>query len=335
MEPIVAFQTLVLTVAAAMAVKAFETTGLSRVFFWAAFGICAVAGIFARSISATWPGTSAAMGALGSSPVTWFLVFVGALIILRKPWASQRTSTEGTASSDKGLEATRIDIRLSELEARHAAVEEKNKAIIQDYQRMLGLESTFDERLARLTDRVEGLKDGLSETIIQSAGQNAGEFESLKGQIQNIYDALGAIYHRERLSYLNLLLEKGADEPAAPTREGSSYNEEQWERWQANERAWRGTLEQWCSLAAAYVPDIEAKVLTTTNEHYQQKGTAEVQQFPDAEAYILYKTFCGLQKNWQNWQEDVRRAVHQAAFNSPGRKPVAGAGYLEELGSRT
>ena len=119
---------------------------------------------------------------------------------------------------------------------------------------------------------------------------------------------------------------------SAATHSQTSYDEARWEQWSVDHRNWNILVHEWCDLAENYVAGISAKILTTTSEHYQQKGEAKVDQFPDAEAYIAYKVFCAILKNWKNWQLEALHAVHRVAFNGGGRVPVSGGGDMEYLG---
>lgn len=240
--------------------------------------------------------------------------------------------------------------RLAKLDPRVEALERLQREIIDDYQRMSGLE-------ARFSDMLDGLKDGIAQKNLSSAS-NHGVLQDKLSELQKaleaftgrqaaldsltaddvairlktVFDAIGAIYHRERLIEMADRLEKGAKELQAPTTVKKHYDADEWGVWKSHEEAWRRVLEQWCDLADNYVSGLSGKILTVADSHYTTAGVADVGQFPIAEDYIEYKRFCGRLKNWHNWQEEARRAVHQAAFNGGGRQPMAGAGYLEELG---
>jgi hypothetical protein len=117
MEPVAAFQILMLTVAAAMAVEAFKTAGITRVVFWAVFVICALIGILTNKIAAAWPAASSAMAWVGSSPVTLFLIFLGWISFLQKPWRRDPAPTAMPAvpapvESDMPTPAQRLENRI-------------------------------------------------------------------------------------------------------------------------------------------------------------------------------------------------------------------------------
>jgi regulator of replication initiation timing len=180
------------------------------------------------------------------------------------------------------------------------------------------------ERSHLVEERIAGAEMSLTRSIkkIEASQSLSGDWQ--RQQVASLYDALGAILHREQLRELGNSIEAGAKELSAPTELGTHLDQERWEGWQTNERAWRATLEQWCDLASCYHRDIKEKVLTLSEDHYLQTGVAEGDQFPQPEAFIAYKAFWGRLKNWRNWRGEADRAVQQVAFNGTAkcRRPI-------------
>ena len=192
-----------------------------------------------------------------------------------------------------------------------------HQQIISDYQRMSGLESRIEE----VRRDIEKLGD-----------LNNQNLEYARRQIASLYDALAAVYHRERLKRFAAAIEAGGVELSSPIDLGTVYNEEQWKLWLTNERAWRKALEQWCHLASCYYSGIEEKVMTVSEAQYQEAGVAQAGQFP-GEGLIAYKAFRARLQNFRNWHAEAKRAVHQVAFNggTAGSRPIyPGGGELEE-----
>ncbi|WP_118857122.1 CvpA family protein [Sphingomonas mesophila] len=298
------------------------------------------------------------------APISYLVVFLltvalGTLIALAVGRARQ-VWLPPPVSASTGLKAY-DDTKIREEVANLASLK---KQIVEDYQRMSGLEVRTSDQIDQLKIEIRRREEtigsnigALQDRIVQIDATYAGEIAELKRALDKhnreniahhslnsdalrtrfdaVYRALGAMYHRERLLSLEQLLEDEATELAAPTQNLTTYDREQWGIWEAKERGWRRTLETWCDLANNYSPGIRDKVIAVSDDHYFQKGQATVDQFPDAEAYIAYKRFCALWKNWKNWQLEALRAVHQVAFNGGGRVPVDGAGDFEELGDRS
>lgn len=198
----------------------------------------------------------------------------------------------------------------------HAATV-KQATIIEDYQRMLAVEA-----------RLEEMKADHGKKIGELFAHRSLDTDGIMARFHRVYDALAAMFHRERLHMFGQQIEAGAAELSGPTNEKIQFDQGAWEQWESKELAWRSALDSWCELASVYVPGVREEVMTTSDEHYKQKGVATVEQFPDAEAFFSYKAFCGVWKNWQGQKERVFRAVHQAAFNGDYTiaKPAMGDG---------
>jgi hypothetical protein len=110
--------------AAAMAIEGLKPShpARARVTFWILFGLCSVVGIATNNIASVWPAASGVMVWLGSSPVTLFVLLLGLLLWIQKPW--RRTVWEATRvaapESDSDNEA-----RLRRLEHNHANLRDK------------------------------------------------------------------------------------------------------------------------------------------------------------------------------------------------------------------
>lgn len=311
---------------------------------WAACALFLVLGAALTPISNAWPTGVQWVDNLVSDPVTWFVLLMAFYLIMRPRW----TVLPESPPSERlpAYDDTRLKAEVAELTR-------IKRAIIDDYQRMSGVEVRFTDALDRLKEAIQqkdqtvGANFGaLQDRVVAVDATYAGELAGLKAQMsltadalrqqfECVYLALGAIFHRERLHTFAESIEAGAKELASPTAENASLDSDQWEAWQANERGWMRTVETWCDLAENYVPGIKERVTTTTRDDYLQTGQAKVEQFPTPEAYTAYKGFCAIWKNWRNWQLEAIRAVHQAAFNRGGRRPVGGGGDMEELGGPT
>lgn len=101
-----------------------------------------------------------------------------------------------------------------------------------------------------------------------------------------------------------------------PTDRDEHLDAEDWAMWQARQSMWRNTLRGWCQLAECYAANITEKVLDTPAHLLQEKGVAQISQFPnsDPEAFIAYKTFWILLKNWREHRREAEEAVYAAAF---------------------
>jgi hypothetical protein len=260
----------------------------------------------------------------------------GFRLLKPRPSSSALEGLGGNATAEIWGEVGRIEGRIGKLV-------DLQKETIDDYQRMSAVEARLIGELDGLKTEIQAQDDKTSshlqtvESKVSELGQaNNANHDCTRRQIASLYDALGAVYHRELLQEYAVYIEGGAKELSAPTKEGACYDQEAWERWEAKERGWRSILKAWCDLAACYSRGIDMKVLTVSEDQYRQTGVAQTAQFP-ADGIIAYKAFCARWKNWQNWRVEGERAVHQVAFNggTAGSRPIyPGAGEMEELGAR-
>ena len=274
-----------------------------------------------------WPTLGTLLGISGSLLPWWgWLLILQAIFVYALFEYVRRMSLTMAPEDQRGARSLRE-------EAAH--LREKYQAVISDYQRMTGLEARSTDEMDKLKLLIQAQKDTAAANLdaVQDRVKALEAGQSLDGdrhraQLASVYGSLAAIYHRERLYHLAQAIEAGASELSAPTNDGVTYGEQDWKEWESKERAWRETLEAWCELASCYVRGISGKVLSTDAEHYKMKGQAQVEQFPDPEAYIGYKEFCALWKNFRNWKGEAEKAVHQVAFNGGTHDPESTLGKL-------
>lgn len=306
--------------------------------------VVALIALALKPIANELPGVGLTLNAIFGNPLAWFVLFMGMFFVLRPFWVPKQ-SDRGALPIQGG----------SDLRERVSHLEETRP----DYGHVAPLEHSLDALKSRL-DHLDGWKEQLGRLLVETNGlltersklleektdgtdarlerevQRLTASQSLSSdwqrqQVASLYDALGAILHREQLRDMGNLLEAGAKELSAPTELGTHLDQEQWEEWQANERAWRSTLVQWCDLASCYARDIKERVLTLSDDHYLQTGVAEGAQFPRPEAFIAYKAFWGRLKNWRNWRGEADRAVHQVAFSGTAQsRPIIMRGGDEQ-----
>jgi len=285
--------------------------------------VIALAAVALQLIVNALPAVGTTLSAIFGNAVSWFILAISLFFVLRPFW--QRKPVSEIPGGMRGVDIAEIDREAKIFEA----MQSRFSSEIDQLKMVLRAEKETDR------SNLEALQVKLNELgELSNSNHNY-----VRRQVASLYDALAAVYHRERLHHLAQKIEAGAVELAAPSQQGKSLDQNEWERWQANEGAWRFALNNWCELAACYVRGIDKKVLTAPDDHYKQKGVATIDQFPnrDPEAFFEYKTFFALWKNWKNSREDAERAVHQVAFNggTAGSRPIfPGGGKMEELGAK-
>lgn len=150
LTPLAAFQALCLATAATLVIDARRDTGSLRYVFWAVALVLGAFGIFATSIGEAWPDSLAFMQGLGGSAVPWFSLAVALYVILRPRWKKQVS-----APPENGVVPPAYDD--TKLKAEVAVLAKRVGAVIDDYQRMSGLEARFSERMDKLQPELERL----------------------------------------------------------------------------------------------------------------------------------------------------------------------------------
>ena len=241
----------------------------------------------------------------------WLLVLQAVFVYALFEYV-RRMAPSVPSGSSPDLDFTEIDKLRSQIEARVAPIEQMNRSIVDDYQRMLALKGEFEESSADIYKQLDAL-----------AAHQSLNADAVAARFNQVYGSLAAIWHRERLHHLAQALETAAAELSVPTTHEAHLDEDQWEAWEQKEQEWRAVLSQWCELAAPYVPPIREQVLTVPEEHYKQSGVATIKQFPTPEALFTYKAFCAVLRNWREDRQEVYGVVHAVAFEA--RAPQNGA----------
>lgn len=211
---------------------------------------------------------------------------------------------------DDRIEASESDLKTGKAETdnhhgRLTALQVMIRQVVDDYQRMSGVEARLDEKLKTTNSNVVKIEAGI---ILQA--------DYVKTQIISLFDALGAIYHREQLSSWERTLEGAATELLLPVDQGITFDHDARASWEAKDNAWRRGLQRWVDLGRSYVPDLHTQVFTVPDDHYKRAMNVKLEQFPTPEALFIYKAFCAVLANWRGCRDEVNQLVRQAAFNS-------------------
>ena len=162
MNALAAFQVLVLTMAAAMAVEALKPSYSTkwRAVFWVLFVILAIGGIATNQIAAAWPAASAFMAWAGSGPVPLFLAFLAWVLWLQKPWRRVSASPPNDrlpaheSFPDDAMLVERIEAAISRHlgELQRETVAETFKA---SDRRAASMAEHFEKQVAKLDSKIE------------------------------------------------------------------------------------------------------------------------------------------------------------------------------------
>jgi hypothetical protein len=201
--------------------------------------------------------------------------------------------------------------RLDKLETQYAKV-------IDDYQRMSGLE-------ARFTDALDGLKGSIQaqNKIFEDRHfideRNLTELRDAAAKSSSqLFLALQAIRAREtERFYAGIIEEEGAG-LQAKIRNNEPFQGDDWNDWEAQQLRLEGAMRHWLEVADGWHPkvgewinDIPTESLTSPDwgdidDLFQRHGQA-----------IKYKTQIAKFNNWTRLRTHVSTAIYMAAFGGP------------------
>jgi hypothetical protein len=340
MNPLAAFQVLVLAMAAAMAVEAVKPTYTRqwRVVFWLLFAVLGVIGITSNQIAAAWPDASSFMVWVGSSPVTLFLAFVAWIIILQKPW--RRPPAPPPPYDDTALRGEIAELNT----VLEVGLEMGRKEAAEGIKRLgAGLVERIEAAKATAQgarDYAEGTNHSVSETLgtlekeqrlfIQRMETWVGNLRrEIRLGFKGVDQGFAAIYARERLLEMAYDLTEVGDRLTAPSR-GEALGE--WAEWESTAGAWHKAVEAWARLAEKYRVGTVERVFDVPPSEYKKNWRVEDYSiFPGHEAIHEYKTLCIISRNFHVERKSVDQYMLSKAFERPSMKPVLTMADLRDI----
>jgi hypothetical protein len=237
-----------------------------------------------------------------------------------------KEALERLASLDDALRNT-IKVNDDKARKRLEKLETQYPKVIEDYQRMTGLEARLEEARDNISNDVANLdaRSMANETALQAVIDNmrhrheehgARQAEEWQKMFDSILLALEAIGDRERLHRLAERVDELAEALSAPDRDPEiKMDSDAWREWSNEEEKWRSLVERWCELAEPYRHEIRGLVFDTPERAYRDsKWIIQDVQFPDSNAVHGYKSFRLIEDNWRTQRGNVDRRVSLAAF---------------------
>lgn len=344
-----------LTLALMLASEGKRTEGIWRPGLYTLAVIVGLIALALEPIARELPAVGTTLSAIFGNPLAWFVLLMGLFFVLRPFWAKRppelsdgdravyaATLTVAEQAKEHGAELVGQAAQLREAFDAHRkkvverldALEAKDKAIIQDYQRMLGLEVTIEEGLAKLDGKltlinatyageVAGLKErieNLGELLGLRIKQAGASFDSLSAGLRqrfdNVDDAFLAISHLEWTRRLGAELVERADALASDADKVDSNAT--WEEWADAEDVWRTDLDQLLMIAETYLPGTTDKVRSTEgyeNAHWEPHNPSfnggQVRRFQD---------FVIRAESLKKHREKIEKAIYRRAFLRPSMK---------------
>lgn len=212
---------------------------------------------------------------------------------------------EKVDSSTEILAAFASDARA--LGERVKAVETLNKAIIDDYQKMLGIEARLDGELDALKLAIQADKKLFQDSQAVTSAT-----------INTLFLALQAIRAREKYRIFKKHIEEQGDFLTARVADRLPVKEQDWIDWQGHLATYESAMAHWLDIARGWHPKIEEWINTVDPRSLTSGDFGDIDDlFPGSNQVIIYKTFASKYNNWKRLENHVGSAIEMAAFGGP------------------
>ena len=235
-----------------------------------------------------------------------------------EPPSEQPPPYDDTELREKVESSTEILAALSQdaqkLNSRLAELEGIKKAIIDDYQRMLGLEARFTGELDGLKGAMRDEGESLRQYQQVLEGKLADLRRELESSVKKTLSSLHAIYLREELRRLAEEIVLDAADLSERLQAGEVYDDAKWQQWENVHGHWEAGLKCWIQYGQWYAKDVESGIYTVEEHRYAAPWNVQDSQFPHSEAVRRFKRFRIIHRQWEQMREKVERGVFQVAF---------------------
>jgi hypothetical protein len=188
---------------------------------------------------------------------------------------------------------------------RFETLETTQRAIIDDYQRMLALSATLDAFKEAVRVDHEDFKSSLN-----------GIEKELARLKERTSESLHSLWFREQIRDLSEGIRGDAAELSRRINEGTKHDVTSWEKWENVYEHWWSLLNQWWMIARFYLV-APSKALTAPDHMFPQTQVNESLFPPEggAEAVRVYKKFRIIQGQWEAVQMELDQNLNLVAFS--------------------
>lgn len=285
-----------------VALEAFKASDRARLVLGGVAAAFAISGFAWPSLSARWPTLQRLVGELAQNPSAWFAIAVAVFFVLRPYW------TKSSPQSDY-VPQPYDD---SSLQQQIREMAEDRKAIINDYQRMSGLEAKLLEKIEIIRNQNE-----TNETAINHLTKRVAENRSYS--VGSLY----AIWAREESSRLEKVIRRDASDLYDRLERGEIYDSHAWSSWESVHSHWDGALRDWLNLCRFYAPaELENRVYAVNETEFLGSWSVKDGQFPTADANRRFKRHRIIHRHWEEVVEAVNKNLHLVAFQGMSEDDV-------------
>lgn len=305
--------------AVVIGLDAIKQTGTKALLLWLLTGLFVLLGFLVRPLWNVFPDVSSFLAEGATSPVTWIILLALGYLVVRSRWiapvAHGRSGIGHRIDAHERLLESTVEKRaalekqvsaLADQAAQNAATQ---RAVIDDYQRMLGLESRFWGELNGFKESVQTEHESLR-MHLQVLERKLNEIkEKTRGSIH-------AIWMREQIHEISRNIRKDAADLSHRVSEGQKHDAQSWDSWDNVHSHWSGLMSQWWMIARFYIPN-SGRVLLVPDNMYGQTKVDESLLTPvgGAEAVRVYKKFRIIQDQWEAVQEQLEHNMVLVAFS--------------------
>ncbi|MEA3012863.1 MAG: hypothetical protein QOD42_1408 [Sphingomonadales bacterium] len=201
--------------------------------------------------------------------------------------------------------------RLDKLETQYAKV-------INDYQRMTGLEVRFTDALDKLKEAIQA-KDKVFEDRHFIDERNLTELRDATAKsTAQLYLALQAIRARETERFYADIVEEEGTALQAKVRDNEPFQGDDWADWEAGQLRLEGAMGHWLEVADGWQPKVREWINDVPSDSLTSSGWGDIDDlFQKHGQVIKYKTQIAKFNNWKRLRNHVSSAIYMAAFGGP------------------
>jgi hypothetical protein len=280
----------------------------------------------------TWPqlvlvAFGAALATLFLLAVIAFLIGAGGALFRRykplsgdviEPVARTYDDTDLRNKVDSSTEVLAAFARDAKaIDQRLGALEKVKGAIVDDYQRMNGVEMRLTEKIDALKGHVAGevkkLEDRFS-IIERNVTEDRYEGGKLFGAVML---GLRAMLARELAGKFAACIRAEGAFLTSKIDQGKALSEQDWEDWQSHHLTFESAMEHWLDLARAWHPKVDQWVSNIDPRELKGERWIGIDRLiKEVDDQTDYKMFVLRFERWRQFESTIKNILHVHAFNT-------------------
>ena len=212
-------------------------------------------------------------------------------------------------------------------------IAEDRKAIIEDYQRMSGLDAQFSDRCVAIETRADQITKTSSDLEQRFNDWTRQHCDSQERRFSWVDGGFKAIYDRELLN-----TEAGAIELEAAwlLRTSDGEKVDNWGVWSSRHVDWLSKIDKWAEIAGRYIDGCHARIYSVPHQSLQGEWPEPRDMLPSDDAMLAHRAAAVTLRNFKVERDTVERTVISWAYQSPSMKgrqadvPLPGGGSDEQ-----